>query len=106
MLLKGNQMLTIDTCSSADVDRLLGLADQFLDDWAEDAVQGGKPDEDYEQRSTEWKVIRPLLVSASVMLKGLKEIAHFCQNSSDPVVICCADLARTALVGLLIEERT
>jgi hypothetical protein len=49
-------MLTIDTCSSADLDRLLGLADQFLDDWAEDAVQGGKPDEDYEQRSTEWKV--------------------------------------------------
>jgi hypothetical protein len=42
--------------SSADVVRLLGLADQFLDDWAEDAVQGGKPDEDYEQRSTEWKV--------------------------------------------------
>jgi hypothetical protein len=50
MLLKGNQMLTIDTCFGADVDRLLGLADQFLDDWAEDAVQGGKPDEDYEQR--------------------------------------------------------
>ena len=48
-------MLTIDTCSSAEVDRLLGLADQFIDDWAEDAVQGGKPDEDYEQRSTEWK---------------------------------------------------
>ena len=70
MLLKGNQMLTIDTCSSADVDRLLGLADQFLDDSAEDAVQGGKPDEDYEPRSTEWKVIRMLLVSAPAMSKG------------------------------------
>jgi hypothetical protein len=81
MLLKGNQMLTINTCSSADVDRLLGLADQFLDDWAEDAVQGGKPDEDYEQRSTEWKVIRTLLVSAPAMLKGLKEIAQFSQGS-------------------------
>ena len=34
-------MITIDTCFSADVDRLLGLADQFLDDWAEHAVQGG-----------------------------------------------------------------
>jgi|HubBroStandDraft_6_1064221.scaffolds.fasta_scaffold3689448_1 hypothetical protein len=99
-------MITIDSCSTQDVDRLLGLADQFLDDWAEDAVQGGKPDEDYEQRSTEWKVIRPLLVSAPVMLKGLKEIAHFCQNSSDPVVISCAALARTALVGFLISEGT
>jgi hypothetical protein len=73
-------MITLDSCSTEDVGRLLGLADQFLDDWEEDAVQGGKPDEDYEQRSTEWKVIRPLLVSAPVMLKGLKEIAHFCQN--------------------------
>jgi hypothetical protein len=54
-------MLTIDTCSRADVNRLLGLADQFLDDWAEDAVQGGKPDEDYEERSTEWKSDPPAL---------------------------------------------
>jgi len=106
MLLKGNQMLTIDTCSSADVDRPLDLADQFLDDWAEDAVQGGKPDEDYEQRSTEWKVIRPLLVSAPTMFKGLKGIAHICQGSSDPVAICCAALARTALDGFLIAEGT
>jgi hypothetical protein len=96
-------MLTIDTCSSADVDRLLGLADQFLDDWAEDAVQGGKPDEDYEQRSTEWKVIRPLLVSAPTMLKGLKEIAQFSQGSSDPIELCCAAVARTALDGFLYE---
>jgi hypothetical protein len=99
-------MITIDSCSTQDVGRLLGLADQFLDDWAEDAVQGGKPDEDYEQRSTEWKVIRPLLVSAPVMLKGLKEIAHFCQNSSDPVAIWCAALAQTALDGFLIAEGT
>jgi hypothetical protein len=104
MVLKGDQMLTIDSCSSADVDRLLGLADQFLDDWAEDAVQGGKPDDDYEQRSTDWKVIRPLLVSAPAMFKGLKEIAHICQDSSDPVAICCAALARTALDGFLNES--
>jgi hypothetical protein len=98
MLLKGKQMLTIDTCSNNDADRLLGLADQFLDDWAEDAVQGGK--------STEWKVIRPPLVSAPTMFKGLKEIAHICEGSSDPVAIRCAALARTALDGFLIAERT
>jgi hypothetical protein len=98
-------MITIDSCSTRDVDRLLGLADQFLDDWAEDAVQGGKPDEDYEQRSTEWKVVRPLLISAPAMLKGFKEIAHICQGSSDSIAICCAALARAALDGFLIEER-
>jgi len=103
MLLKGKQMLTIDTCSTTDVDRLLGLADQFLDDWAEDAVQGGKPDEDYEQRSTEWKAIRPLLLSAPAMLKGLKEIAHISPGSSDPIAIRCKAVARTALEELLNE---
>jgi hypothetical protein len=99
-------MITIDSCSTQDVDRLLGLADQFLDDWAEDAVQGGKPDEDYEQRSTEWKVIRPILVSAPAMLNGLKEIAYIFQGSSDPVAICFAALARTALDRFFVAEGT
>ena len=99
-------MLTLDSSSTQDVDRLLGLADQLLDDWAEDAVQGGKPDEGYEQRSAEWKMIRPLLVSAPAMFKGLKEIASLCQDSSDPVSLCCGALARTALDALLIAEGT
>jgi hypothetical protein len=99
-------MITIDSCSKQVVDRLLGLGDQLLENWAEDAVQGGKPDEDYEQRSTEWKVIRPLLVSAPAMFKGLKEIVRICQGSSDPLTICCAALARTALDCFLIAEGT
>ena len=99
-------MITIESCSKQDVDRLLGLADQFLDDWAEDAVQGGKPDEDYEQRSAEWKVIRPILVSAPAMFKELKEIGFICQDSSDPVSLCSGALARTALDALLIAEGT
>jgi hypothetical protein len=106
MLLKGNQMLTIDTCSSADVDRLLGLADQFLDDWAEDAVQGGQPDEDYEQRSTEWKAIRPLLVSAPALLRALKQIASFCRGSAAPMAVRCTALVRTAMDGLVDDEPT
>ena len=90
-------------CFSADVDRLLGLADQFLDDRAEDAVQGGKPDEDYEQQSTEWTVIRTLLISAQAMLKGLKKIARFSQGSFDPIALCYAAVARTALDEFLNE---
>ncbi len=99
-------MLTLDSCSTQDVDRVLGLADQFLDDWAEDAVQGGKPDEDYEERSTEWKIIRPLLLTAPAMFKGLKEIVQISQGSSDPMARCCTALARTALDGFLIAEET
>ncbi len=55
---------TVETFSVSDVDRVLGIADQFLEDWAEDAVQSGKRDPDYEERSEEWKVLRPLLVAA------------------------------------------
>jgi hypothetical protein len=54
------------------VDRLLGLGDQFLEDCAEGAVQGGKRDEDYEQRFAEWSVIRPLLLSAPALLRALQ----------------------------------
>jgi hypothetical protein len=97
-------MLTLDSCSTQDVDRLLGLADQFLDDWAEDAVQGGRPDKDYEHQATEWKLIRPLLLSAPLMLKGLKEILDLCRGSSDPISICCASVARTALHELREAE--
>ena len=51
-------------------------------------------------------MIRPLLVSAPAMFKGLKEIASICQDSSDPVSLCCGALARTALNALLIAEGT
>ena len=98
-------MITIDACSRQDVDRLLGLADQFLDDWAEDAVQGGKPDEDYKQRFAEWSVIRPLLVSAPTLLRALKDIASLCRGSAAPMALHCASIVRSATDGLVGEER-
>jgi hypothetical protein len=85
--------------TTADADRLLGLADQLLDDWAEDAVQGGKPDEDYERRSAEWTAIRPLLVSGPTMLRGLREILDVCQGSPDPMAMHCAALAGSAIAA-------
>ena len=60
--------------TTEDSDRLLGLADQFLENWAEDAVQAGTPDDDYENRQAEWTAIRPLLVAAPTMLAALKGI--------------------------------
>ena len=56
--------------STEDACRLLGLADQFLENWAVDTINN--PDEDFEERSAEWKVIRPLLVQAPALLKALE----------------------------------
>lgn len=94
-------MTKIEEYSSADVDRLLGLADQLLDDWAEDAVQADERDPDYEERSREWAEIRPLLLAAPEMLRGLKGIVAFCEGSPDPTARCCHSLARTSLSSLM-----
>lgn len=93
-------MNTIETIANTDVDRLLGLADQFLDDWAEDAVQAGKPDRDYEERMAEWTATRPVLLAAPSFLKTLVEIANFCHGSSDPMAKRCGTLARAGLEAL------
>jgi hypothetical protein len=55
-----------------DADRLLGLADQFLEDWAEDAIQAGQPDPDYEERMAEFTAIRTLLMHAPALLQALQ----------------------------------
>ena len=60
--------------TTEDADRLLGLADQFIEDWAEDAIHGGKRDADYEQRNAEWEAIRPLLVQAPALLDALEDL--------------------------------
>lgn len=99
-------MLTIDSCSSTDVDRLLGLADQFLEDWAEDAVQRGKRDRDYEERSAEWSAIRPLLTSAPTLLRALKQIASVCRGSAAPMAVHCGAVVRIAVDGLVGDEPT
>jgi hypothetical protein len=64
------------TCAftTADADRLLGLADQFLEDWAIDAVQSGERDHDCEARSAEWEIARPVLAAAPALLEALDEL--------------------------------
>jgi hypothetical protein len=90
----------IDSWSSEDVDRVLGLTDQFLEDWAEDAVQSGQRDVAYEERSSEWSAMRPLLVAAPELLRGLKNIVCLCEGSSHPFAQTCGSLARTAMLNL------
>jgi hypothetical protein len=59
--------------TTADADRLLGLADQFLEDWAESARRHGECGHDCEERAAEWETIRPLLASAPNLLAVLGE---------------------------------
>jgi hypothetical protein len=59
--------------TTADADRLLGLADQFLEDWGESARRHGECGHDCEKRAAEWDAIRPLLASAPNLLAVLDE---------------------------------
>jgi hypothetical protein len=60
------------TFTTADADRLLGLADQFLEEWVENAIQAGpERDMEYEARNAEWQAIRPLLVAGPDMHEAL-----------------------------------
>ncbi len=60
---------SITRFTTADADRLLGLADQFLEDWEGDE---GSDDLESEERRTEYDAIRPLFVAAPEMLEVLK----------------------------------
>ena len=56
--------------TSADADRLLGLADQFLEDWE---TNEGRNDPECKKRRAEWDAIRPVLVNAPKLLKALED---------------------------------
>jgi hypothetical protein len=66
-------MITARTFTTADADRLLGLADQFLQDWAETAHRHGEAAKECEERAAEWDAIRPLLALAPRFLALLEE---------------------------------
>ena len=60
--------------TTADADRLLGLADQFLEDWDEDSRLAAPNEEraEFTQRRAEWDDIRPLLMQAPALFKALE----------------------------------
>jgi hypothetical protein len=53
-----------------DAGRLLGLADQFLEDWE---CSEGKDDPECRERRAEWDVIRPVLANAPRLLAILQD---------------------------------
>ena len=91
--------MTIETFSMSAVDRILKLADQTLEEWAEDAVQAGKRDLEYEKRAEEWKTVRPLLVAAPVLFQALRTISA--SRSPAPLTLdACAVIAQTAIATM------
>jgi hypothetical protein len=95
---------TLASLTAEDVDRLLGLGDEFLDDWAEDAVQGNKRDPDYEKRMEEWRQIRPLFGAAPKLLKSLLAIIEAGRVSEQTTALYCVEIARHAIAELAPKE--
>jgi hypothetical protein len=57
--------------TTADADRLLGLADQFMEDWE---ANEGKDDPECAARRADWNAVRSLLVQASAMRAALQAL--------------------------------
>jgi hypothetical protein len=63
--------------TTADADRLLGHADQFMEDWEANEV---KDDPDCAARRADWNAVRPLLVRAPAMLAALQALIERADN--------------------------
>jgi hypothetical protein len=62
--------MTAQTFTVEDAGRLLGLADQFLEDWESDE---GKNDPECKERRSEWDAVRPVLANAPRLLAVLQD---------------------------------
>jgi hypothetical protein len=60
---------------SFTIDRLLGLADQFLEDWEQTALEAEDDTgyAEFQERHDEWQALRPLLLAAPEMLATLEK---------------------------------
>ncbi len=81
-------------------DRVLGLGDQFLEDWALDAVQAGSRDGDYEERNSEWRALRPLFASSPVLLNALRRIVEAGRTAEPGQARLCAEIASQAIAAI------
>jgi hypothetical protein len=67
------QMATLPPGESAVqvVDRLLGMADQFIEDWRESADDDNATDSDLDEREQEWPRVRALILQRVEAHDGL-----------------------------------
>lgn len=66
--------LTNEPFTTEDADRLLGLSDQFLEDWEEVLDRDNEEDDGCKQRRLEYDAIRPLWVAAPALLEEFKRM--------------------------------
>jgi len=93
-------LVSVETLTREDANRVLGLGDQFLEDWALDAVQNDSRDPDYEEQSAKWKTLRPLFAAAPDLLKALRTIATLRLHPEHPLSKSSVETARIALEAI------
>lgn len=72
--LKDNEPIPV---TRFDIDRILGIGDQFLQDWRESDRESGEPtDAALTERDSEWRVVRPLLVSSADLARQLAQVVE------------------------------
>jgi hypothetical protein len=70
-----NGPLKLDMFGVDDVDRVLGLADSFLEHWESDEGIDAKERAEVAERRAEWEVLRPALCELPTLIAALRR-AH------------------------------
>ncbi len=99
-----DRVAAFHSVTSEDIDRLLKWGDTFLDKWAEDAVESGQIDLEYETQMQEWRQLRPLLTASPTLLRALGEIAVIVSHSGHGEARRYGVIAKIALAAIRSEK--
>jgi hypothetical protein len=92
------------TFTAEDADRLLQLADQFLEDWEDDDGKDEFSAAECKQRRKEWDAIRPLLVAAPRLLAVLQLIDNEeCRRKAPTLSLEDDDILVTFFTGTTLR---
>ena len=69
--LAGTDVKAPDETDGAAVSRILGMADQFIEDWRDDQRDVGVADPDLDEREREWAYWRPRIVACVNACAGM-----------------------------------
>jgi hypothetical protein len=78
-----NGPLKLDMFGVDDVDRVLGLADSFLEHWESDEGIDAKERAEVAERRAEWEVLRPALCELPTLIAALRR-AHAALDFTQP----------------------
>ena len=76
--------------TTMDVDRVLGMADQFLEDWRESVDDDTARDSELEEREQEWSVIRALILhrvnAHDALVSALRGVMPYAENEVSAIL--------------------